>query len=150
MRRIVILLLLLSSCNLTNIVMRSTKHKEAITRRLKSEGICRPDTLRIVKKDTIMRVDTIGEIYIYSDTIRIKDTIKIHDVKYRDIIKSITITDSVKYIVVDSDAVNALTDINKEMSLRIKSLTIDKRNYIYITALLFFLLCVFIVMAVKK
>ena len=150
MRNIILLSLILSSCNPVKRVLNHHDKRSEIITILKSQGICKPDTLTFFKTDTIIKVDTVGVIEIFTDTFIINDTMRIISYKYRDIIKTITVRDTIKSIVIDSDRVNALSQINSKIVTENNLLKAQKRNYGYISLTLFAFLLLLLVLIIKK
>ncbi len=150
MVRLIVILILFVSCNPVKQVLKNVHHKETITNILKSQGICTPDTLTYFKTDTIIKVDTIGIIEIFTDTFVVNDTIKIISYKYRDILKTLMVKDTIKSVVIDSDRVNALSQINAKIVTENELLKAQKRNYGYIALTLFAFLLLLLVLIIKK
>lgn len=150
MRSLILILLLFVSCNPVKQVLKNVHHKETITNILKSQGICKPDTLTFYKTDTIVKVDTVGVIEIFTDTVKINDTIKISITKYRDIIRTLSIKDTIKSVVIDADAVKSLSQINTKIVTENELLKVQKRNYQYISLALFAFILLFIALMIKK
>lgn len=148
--RNLIFILLLVSCNPVKHVLNHNDKRNEIITILKSQGICKPDTLTYFRTDTIVKIDTIGVIEIFTDTIIHNDTIRIITYKYRDILKTITVIDTVKSIVIDSDRVNALLQINIKIVTENELLKAQKRNYGYIALTLFAFLLLLLVLIIKK
>ena len=96
------LLLWLASCNPVKQVLRDQNKLDQVARIVVAGGYCANDTTFIVKSDTTMQVDTL----IQNDTtFKVEtrnDTTYLTRLKYRDIIKSITIHDTIKSVVVDN------------------------------------------------
>jgi len=149
MRNLIVILLLFVSCNPVKQVLKNVHHKETITNILKSQGICKPDTLTFYKTDTIVKVDTVGVIEIFTDTVRINDTIKISITKYKDIIRTLSIKDTIKSVVIDADAVKSLSQINTKLVTENELLKVQKRNYQYISLALFGFILLFIALMIK-
>lgn len=150
MRNIILISLILSSCNPVRYVLNHNDKRSEIITILKSQGICNPDTLTYFMTDTIIKVDTIGIIEIFTDTFVVNDTIKIITYKYRDILKTIIVRDTVKSVVIDSDRVNALSQINAKIVTENELLKAQKRNYGYIALTLFAFLLLLLVLIIKK
>lgn len=150
MRNIILIALILSSCNPVRYVLNHNDKKSEIITILKSQGICNPDTLTYFKTDTIIKVDTIGIIEIFTDTFVVNDTIKIITYKYRDILKTLMVKDTIKSVVIDSDRVNALSQINAKIVMENELLKAQKRNYGYIALTLFAFLLLLLVLILKK
>lgn len=150
MRNIILIALILSSCNPVKKVLNHHDRRNEIITILKSQGICNPDTLTYFKTDTIIKVDTIGIIEIFTDTFVVNDTIKIITYKYRDILKTLMVKDTIKSVVIDSDRVNALSQINAKIVTENELLKAQKRNYGYIALTLFAFLLLLLVLILKK
>jgi hypothetical protein len=148
--RNLIFILLLVSCNPVKHVLNHNNKRSEIITILKSQGICKPDTLTYFRTDTIIKLDTIGVIEIFTDTIIHNDTIKIITYKYRDIVKTLIVKDTIKSVVIDSDRVNALSQINAKIVTENELLKAQKRNYGYIALTLFAFLLLLLVLIIKK
>lgn len=150
MRNIILIVLILLSCNPVKKVLNHHDKRNEIISILKSQGICNPDTLTYFRTDTIIKVDTVGIIEIFTDTLIHNDTIRIISYKYRDILKTIIVRDTVKSVVIDSDRVNALSQINDKIVTENELLKAQKRNYGYIALTLFAFLLLLLVLIIKK
>ena len=98
----------LASCNPVKQVLRDQNKLDAVAKVVVAGGYCANDTTYIVKSDTTIQVDTL----IQNDTtIQVEtrnDTTYLTRLKYRDIIKSITIHDTIKSVVVDNARLNLI------------------------------------------
>lgn len=96
------LLLWIASCNPVKQVLRDQNKLDAVARVVVAGGYCANDTTYIVKSDTTVQVDTL----IQNDrTIQVEtrnDTTYLTRLKYREIVRSITIRDTIKSVVVDN------------------------------------------------
>jgi len=113
------LILWLFSCNPVKQVLRDQDKLDQVAKVVVAGGYCANDTTFVVKSDTTIQVDTL----IQNDTtIQVEtrnDTTFLTRLKYRDIIKSITIHDTIKSVVVDNARLNLIqADLTAE---RIKS-----------------------------
>jgi hypothetical protein len=113
------LILWLFSCNPVKQVLRDQNKLDQVAKVVVAGGYCANDTTFIVKSDTTIQVDTL----IQNDTtIQVEtrnDTTFLIRLKYRDIIKSITIHDTIKSVIVDNARLNLIqADLAAE---RIKS-----------------------------
>jgi hypothetical protein len=137
--RIVLSLLLLSflaSCDPVHRVMGDPKKKARARSQFLDEGICRPDTFLLVVTDTMETVDTVEHLYLSTDTIHTKDTVYIVRTRWRDILKTITIRDTVVRQIEDTRRLD-------DMRMRYESLeaTLDacvedrRRNFWWLLAL---------------
>jgi hypothetical protein len=105
-----IALLWVVACNPVNKVMGDPDLKEDVTNRLLKEGICRPDTFLLVITDTVVTTDTVEHLYLTTDTIVNMDTVYITKTRWKDIIKTITIRDTLLKTIEDRAAIDALKD----------------------------------------
>ena len=102
MRNALLLAILgLVSCDPVRHLQRDDEAREDVTRWLLGQGICRPDTLRIRRTDTIVRVDTVGEIVIWTDTAYLHDTVRITRDRLREVHKTMTIRDTLWQTIFD-------------------------------------------------
>jgi hypothetical protein len=113
------LILWLFSCNPVKQVLRDQNKLDQVAKVVVAGGYCANDTTFIVKSDTTIQVDTLVQ---NDTTIQVEtrnDTTFLTRLKYRDIIKSITIHDTIKSVVVDNARLNLIqADLTAE---RIKS-----------------------------
>ena len=106
--KISLLLLLLVGCNPVKQVLRDQEKLEEVAKVVVKGGWCANDTTFVVKSDTLVEVDTLVRIDTLTDTYVFNDTTYITKWKTRDIIKSITIHDTIKSFIVDNARVRAL------------------------------------------
>ena len=91
-------------------VKRIQRHDEQMARMeavMLDRGICRPDTFIVRRTDTLTRTDTVGEIYIYTDTTTLHDTTTITRERIRTVLRTITIRDTVLRQITDETALMA-------------------------------------------
>lgn len=91
-------------------VKRIQRHDEQMARMeavMLDRGICRPDTFIVRRTDTLTRTDTVGEIYIYTDTTTLHDTTRITRERIRTVLRTITIRDTVLRQITDETALMA-------------------------------------------
>ena len=103
-----IALLWVAACNPVKKVMGDPDLKEDVTNRLLKEGICRPDTFLLVITDTVVTTDTVEHLYLTTDTLVKMDTVYITKTRWKDIIKTITIRDTLLKTIEDRAAIDAL------------------------------------------
>ena len=106
--KISILLLLLVGCNPVKQVLRDQDKLEEVAKVVVKGGWCASDTTFIVKSDTLIEFDTLVNIDIQVDTQKVNEFVYITNWKTRDIIKSITIHDTIKSFIVDNARVRLL------------------------------------------
>jgi hypothetical protein len=106
--KISLLLVLLIGCNPVKQVLRDQDKLEEVAKVVVKGGWCASDTTFIVKSDTLIEFDTLVNIDIQVDTQKVNEFVYITNWKTRDIIKSITIHDTVKSFIVDNARVRLL------------------------------------------
>ena len=89
-------------------VLRDQNKLEQVAKVVIAGGWCANDTTFIVKSDTLIEVDTIINVDIQIDTQKVNEFVYITNWKTRDIIKSVTIHDTVKSFIVDNARVRLL------------------------------------------
>ena len=98
----------LLSCNPVKQVLRDQDKLEEVAKVVIKGGWCASDTTFIVKSDTLVEFDTLVNIDIQVDTQKVNEFVYITNWKTRDIIKSVTIHDTVKSFIVDNARVRLL------------------------------------------
>ena len=106
--KISLLLLLLVGCNPVKQVLRDQEKLEEVAKVVVKGGWCANDTTFITKSDTLVKIDSFIRIDTQTDTQIINDSVYITKWKTRDIIKSITIHDTLKSFIVDNARVRLL------------------------------------------
>jgi len=96
-----IALLALASCDPVKRLQRDDDARVQVERYLLARGLCRPDTLRIQRTDTVVRVDTVGELVIWTDTTYLHDTLRIRIQKLREVQRTMTIRDTLWQTIFD-------------------------------------------------
>lgn len=100
-------ILILIGCDPVKRIQRNDEQMERMERVMLDRGICRPDTFVIRRTDTLTRTDTVGEIYIYTDTTMLHDTTWITRERIRTVLRTITIRDTVLRQITDETALKA-------------------------------------------
>jgi len=152
MRNIIAMLLFISAigCDPVRRVLDDPAHRTRVADELLRDGLCRYDTLTIVKRDTIIKTDTIGEIVIFTDTTIERDTVRITATKFREIVRTVTIRDTLKMTVVDASGRDAHIRQVSELEGRLKEVGDSSRRYRMATAFLLIALVGLIALAVRK
>ena len=101
-------LLLFLGCNPVKQVLRDQEKLEEVAKVVVKGGWCANDTTFITKSDTVVKIDSFIRIDTQTDTQIINDSVYITKWKTRDIIKSITIHDTLKSFIVDNARVRLL------------------------------------------
>jgi len=152
MRNIIAILLFISAvgCDPVRRVLDDPAHRTRVADELLRHGLCRYDTLTIVKRDTIIRTDTIGEIVIFTDTTIERDTVRITATKWREIVRTVTIRDTLRMTVVDASGRDAHIRQVSELEGRLKEVGDSSRRYRMATAFLLIAFVGLIALAVRK
>lgn len=105
---IYILLILFAgiSCNPVKQVLKNREYFDKVAKEVVKSGYCANDTIIKVKSDTTYKLDTLYETSL--DTIKLTNKIYIPKISQRTIVKTITIHDTIKSVVVDNARLNAL------------------------------------------
>jgi hypothetical protein len=152
MRNIIAILLFISAigCDPVRRVLDDPAHRVRVSDELLRDGLCRYDTLTVIKRDTTIRIDTIGEIVIFTDTIIKGDTVRFPSVVYKTITKYVTIRDTVRMAVVDASGRDAHIRQVSELEGRLKEVGDSARRYRTATGFLLIALVGLIALAVRK
>jgi len=117
--RYIILFLLFVSCNPVKQVLRDQDKLEQVARVVVKGGWCANDTTFITKSDTLVEIDTFVNVKIQIDTQKINEFVYITNWKTRDIIKSITIHDTLRSYIVDNARVRLLQTDSARLSNKV-------------------------------
>jgi hypothetical protein len=151
-KHIVVILLTISAmgCDPVRRVLDDPAHRTRVADELLRDGLCRYDTLVAVKTDTIIRTDTVGEIVIFTDTTIERDTVRITATEWREIVRTVTIRDTLKLTVVDASGRDANMKHVAELEGRLKEVADSAKRYRMATGFLLIALVGLIAMAVRK
>jgi hypothetical protein len=151
-KHIVVILLTLSAigCDPVRRVLDDHAYRTRVADELLRDGLCRYDTLVVTKTDTIIKTDTIGEIVIFTDTTIERDTVRITATKWREIVRTVTIRDTLKLTVVDASGRDANIKHVAELEGRLKEVGDSAKRYRMATGFLLIALVGLIAMAVRK
>jgi len=95
------------SCNPVKQVLKNREYFDKVAKEVVLSGkYCANDTIIKVKSDTTYKLDTLYETSL--DTIKLTDKIYIPKISQRTIVKTITIHDTIKSVVVDNARLNTL------------------------------------------
>jgi hypothetical protein len=110
--RKLLLIIVLFGCNPVKQVLKDKSKFDLVAAEVIRQGYCANDTLVIVKSDTIVKVDSLIEIY--TDTTIINDTAYITLWHNRNFTKTFVIHDTLRSIIVDNARIKQLqTDLSK-------------------------------------
>jgi hypothetical protein len=106
--RYLLLIVLLIGCNPVKQVLRDQEKLEKVAKVVIAGGWCANDTTFITTSDTLVELDTLVRINTLTDTYVLNDTTYITKWKTRDIVKTLTIHDTIKSFIVDNARVRLL------------------------------------------
>lgn len=106
--RYFLLFILFVGCNPVKQVLRDQEKLEQVAKVVVKGGWCSNDTTFITKSDTIVEIDTFIRIDTQTDTQIINDSVYITKWKTKNIIKTLTIRDTLKSYIVDNARVRLL------------------------------------------
>ena len=112
----IFLLILLIGCNPVKQVLRNNDKLEQVARVVIAGGWCANDTTFITKSDTLVKFDTLINVKLQVDTQKVNEFVYITNWKTRDIVKSVTIHDTLKSYIVDNARVRLLQTDSARLS----------------------------------
>jgi hypothetical protein len=147
-----VILLMISAigCDPVRRVLDDPAHRTRVADELLRDGLCRYDTLVVTKTDTLIKTDTIGEIVIFTDTTIERDTVRITATKFREIVRTVTIRDTLKLTVVDASGRDAHIRQVSELEGRLKEVGDSAKRYRMATGFLLIAFVGLIALAVRK
>jgi len=104
------------SCNPVKQVLRDQDKLEQVARVVVKGGWCANDTTFITKSDTLVEIDTFVNVKMQIDTQKVNEFVYITNWKTRDIVKSITIHDTLRSYIVDNARVRLLQTDSARLS----------------------------------
>ena len=149
-RKISLLLILLVSCNPVKQVLRDQEKLEEVAKVVVKGGWCANDTTFVVKSDTLVEVDTLVRVDTLTDTYVFNDTTYITKWKTRDIVRSITIHDTIKSFIVDNARVRLLQADSVRLSNDLTEWKGKANNRLSLLILLLIAIGVFIYLKLRK
>ena len=114
--KISLLLILLIGCNPVKQVLRDQDKLEQVAKVVIAGGWCANDTTFITKSDTLVEFDTLINVKLEVDTQKVNEYVYITNWKTRDIVKSVTIHDTLKSFIVDNARVRLLQTDSARLS----------------------------------
>jgi len=118
--RYFLFILLFISCNPVKQVLRDQEKLEQVAKVVVAGGWCANDTTFITKSDTLIEIDTLLNVKIEIDTQKVNEYVYITKWKTRDIVKTLTIRDTLRSYIVDNARVRLLqadsTTLNAKMN----------------------------------
>lgn len=112
----ILLILLFVSCNPVKQVLRDQDKLEQIAKVVVAGGWCANDTTYITKSDTLIKVDTLVEVHTDVEIRNINDSVFVTKWKTKNIIKTLTIHDTLKSYIVDNARVRLLQTDSARLS----------------------------------
>jgi hypothetical protein len=117
--KISILLILLVGCNPVKQVLRNQEMLEEVAKVVVKGGFCANDTTFITTSDTLVQIDTLEKVDTITDTYVFNDTTYMIKWKTREITKNITIHDTIKSFIVDNARVRLLQSDSARLSVEV-------------------------------
>ena len=114
--KISLLLILLIGCNPVKQVLRNQDKLEQVAKVVIAGGWCANDTTFITKSDTLVEFDTLINVKLEVDTQKVNEFVYITNWKTRDIVKSVTIHDTLRSYIVDNARVRLLQTDSARLS----------------------------------
>ena len=108
--------MLFIGCNPVKQVLRDQEKLEQVAKVVVKGGWCANDTTFITKSDTLIAYDTLVNVKVQIDTQKVNEYVYITNWKTRDIIKSVTIHDTLKSFIVDNARVRLLQADSSRLS----------------------------------
>ena len=108
--------MLFVGCNPVRQVLRDQEKLEEVAKVVVKGGWCANDTTFITKSDTLIAYDTLLNVKVEIDTQKVNEYVYITNWKTRDIIKSVTIHDTLKSFIVDNARVRLLQADSSRLS----------------------------------
>ena len=149
-KKISFLLILLVGCNPVKQVLRDQEKLEEVAKVVIKGGWCANDTTFVVKSDTLVEVDTLVRVDTLTDTYVFNDTTYITKWKTRDIIRSITIHDTIKSFIVDNARVRLLQADSVRLSNDLTEWKGKANNRLSLLILLLIAIGIFIYLKLRK
>ena len=148
--KISLLLILLIGCNPVKQVLRDQEKLEEVAKVVVKGGWCANDTTFITKSDTLVEVDTLVRVDTLTDTYVFNDTTYITKWKTRDIVRSITIHDTVKSFIVDNARVRLLQADSVRLTNEVTEWKGKADNRLSLLILLLIAIGIFIYLKLRK
>jgi hypothetical protein len=148
--KISLLLILLVGCNPVKQVLRDQEKLEEVAKVVVKGGWCANDTTFVVKSDTLVEVDTLVRVDTLTDTYVFNDTTYITKWKTRDIVRSITIHDTIKSFIVDNARVRLLQADSVRLSNDLTEWKGKANNRLSLLILLLIAIGIFIYLKLRK
>jgi len=115
--RILLLILILCSCNPVKQVLRDREKFDIVAKEIIKSGICVNDTIILSKSDTTTLVDTVNNYFI--DTEIRNDTVFQTRVENKLVVKKVIIRDTIRKVVADNARVNLLEADKRDLSMKV-------------------------------
>jgi hypothetical protein len=128
MRKLLIILVLFG-CNPVKQVLNDKAKFDQVAAEVIRQGYCANDTLLIVKSDTLVKVDSLNEVY--SDTTIINDTAYVTLWNNRNFTRTFTIHDTLRSVIVDNARVRQLQADNDKITKQSEQHKEDATNRLY-------------------
>lgn len=147
---LLLIFLFVTSCNPVKQVLRDQEKLEEVAKVVVKGGWCANDTTFITKSDTLVQIDTLEKVDTITDTYVFNDTTYITKWKTREITKSITIHDTIKSFIVDNARVKLLQADSARLSTEMNEWKGKAENRLSWLISLLVIIGVFIYFKLKK
>ena len=115
--RILLIALILFSCNPVKQVLRDRDKFDQVAKELIKSGYCVNDTIILSKSDTTTIVDTVNNYFI--DTEIRNDTVFQTRVENKLVVKKVIIRDTIRKVVTDNARVNVLEADKRDLYMKV-------------------------------
>ena len=116
--RYLLFIIFIISCNPVKQVLRDEDKLQQVARVIVNGGWCANDTTFITKSDTLVKVDTFLNVEVYTDTQKVNEFVYITKWKTKNIVKSITIRDTLKSYIVDNARIKLLQADSTRLTIK--------------------------------
>jgi len=145
--RILALAIFFISCNPVKQVLSDREKLDEVAKEVVKMGYCANDTTIVVKSDTLIEMDTLTIIDEKPMIEVINDTVFVTKWKTNNIIKSVTIHDTIKAVVVDNARVKLFQEESKNWESKYLEQKQKASNWLF---LLIFILCTILFSFIAK
>ncbi len=140
--------ILMLGCNPVKQVIRDKDKLDKVAEVVIRSGYCANDTVLITKSDTMINYDTVTNTKI--TTVQKNDTVYLWETKYRNVIKTVKIRDTVRQVVVDQAKINILEKDNVKLVDQLAKSEDESRKRLYWVFVLLLIILGYVYLKIKK
>lgn len=140
----------LLSCNPVKQVLRDEDKLQQVARVIVNGGWCANDTTYITKSDTLIKVDTLVTTDTVNEVLVYNDSVFITKWKTKNIVKSVTIRDTLKSYIVDNARVKSLQADSTALTIKMNEYKHKANNRLSWLISLLIIALVYIYFKLKK